>query len=217
MLRKGYLERQMEGLAEVIAKVLRLKESNDYGGALTEVRLACKKLSGMDIDTMIALPDETLLSLFTSGYGGQGVARCFVAAALLRAQADLHEHEGRADAARRGYEKALLLFLESLLREEDLRTDQYRAHIEGLKTKLSDSDLPATVQYRLFCYHELLGDFGHAEDALYALREADYPDAAAEAAAFYRRLLEKPDAELIAGGLPRDEVKEGLADVEANP
>ncbi len=215
MLRKGYLERQIEGLSEVLAKVLRLKGANDVAGALTEVRGACKRLSGMDIDTMVALPDETLLSLFTSGYGGQGVARCLVAATLLREQAGLHENQGQEHIARRGREKALLLFLESLLREDELRTDEYRTYIEGLRSQLSDSPLSDAVQYRLFAYFEIFGDYGHAEDALYALREADYPDASAEAIAFYRRLLEKTDAALIAGGLPRDEVEEALADLES--
>ena len=213
MLRKGYLERQMEGLSEVISKVLRLKTANDFSGALTEVRTACKRLSGMDIDTMVALPDETLLSLFTSGYGGQGVARCFVAATLLREQANLHDRQGETDSARRGREKALLLFLESVLRAEELHTEEYRSQIEALKSEIGDSALSPALHYRLFSFYELFGDFSHAEDALYALREADYPDADAEAAAFYRRLLEKTDAELIAGGLPRDEVEEGLADV----
>jgi pseudouridine kinase len=49
-----------------------------------------------------------------------------------------------------------------------------------------------------------------AEVGVQRLLEAD-PAYAGEGVQFYRRLLERPDAELEAGGLPRSEVADGLA------
>ena len=62
---------------------------------------------------------------------------------------------------------------------------------------------------RDFLVDLLIGEFGRAEDALYETQD-EYPDWPAEAEGFYRRLLKLPDDALIRGGLPREEVVQGL-------
>jgi hypothetical protein len=212
MLRKGYIERLVEGLVLVLTRVLDLKEKQDYAGALSLLRTAGKNLSGMDIDTLPALSDKTLLTLFAAN-NVLDVARSVVVARLLGEQADIYEAQGRTDAAAVSRRKALVLFTELLMQEEDLRTNEYRARVDALIAGMRERELPPALHHRLFRYHEAVGEYARAEDALFALRESNYPDASAEAVSFYRRLLTKSDEALTAGGLPREEVEETLAEV----
>ena len=137
MLRKGYIDRQIEDLATGLAKVLRLKSVGDTTGALAEIRLAGKKLVGLDMETLITLPEPTLLSLFTAGGGAFDAGKCLAAATLLGERAEIEAAEGRSDAARAGFQKALVLLVEAVRREESLRTEERRAQIEALRARLS--------------------------------------------------------------------------------
>jgi len=62
-----------------------------------------------------------------------------------------------------------------------------------------------------------MGKYSQAEDALFEMIEAE--DAGEgiveQGIAFYTRLQQKSDAELLAGNLPREEVAEGLAHLKA--
>ncbi len=93
--RKGYVEQQIEMLAEVLARILTGKESGHYEAALAEAADACKRLTGLNLATLTMLPDETLLNLFRMG-GGLDPARCVIAARLLDAQADVYSNARKA-------------------------------------------------------------------------------------------------------------------------
>jgi len=61
-------------------------------------------------------------------------------------------------------------------------------------------------------HHERTGEFAKAENALFALLDAD-PDNAAIVefgVAFYKRMQAQSDAALAEGALPRSEIEEGL-------
>lgn len=156
MLRKGYIERQTEMLVQGLAKFLRLKNDGDTEAARAELRVASKRLIGLDVDTTLtALPEPMLLSLFTASDGSFDAGRCFVSAILLAERAELHEAEGRADASRALFQKALSLLLEALLREERLRTEEQRARVEALLAQVEGQALPASLQQRLRRYDAL--------------------------------------------------------------
>lgn len=215
MVRKGVLEQQIEALAAVLANLLGLQRNGDLDKALLALHAACKELSGLGIDTVVSVSDETLLSLLATN-GDRDAGKCLVVAALLGEQARIQEKQGQAQAARAGNQRAFLLLTEALIHEDTLRNAENEAHLLDLTARLSAaSDLPLSLLHRLFHCYEALGRFGKAEDALFALRERGYSGAREEAASFYRRLLSLSDAALAAGGLPRDEVEEGLTEVAA--
>ena len=67
------------------------------------------------------------------------------------------------------------------------------------------------------------GQYDHAEDMLYAVMERVKENAEADLTteavkemirSFYQRLLKMDDRALLAGGLPRDEVEEGMREVD---
>lgn len=209
MLRKSYLERQIEGLALVLAKLLRLK-NEDSASALAEIHAGCKKLTGLDLDALRSLPDQTVIALLTTG-DGFDASNCIVTATLLDERAEIEDAQGRPDDARVSRRKALVLFVEALLHEERLRSEAYRVRTDALIAQLSGQPLSTSLLHRLFRYHEATENYAKAEDALFALRESGYSGSRDIAAAFYQRLRALPDDALAAGGLPRDEVEEEMA------
>jgi hypothetical protein len=212
MLRKGYLNRQIEALAMTLARLMGLKENGEPGQYAAALRSASRELSGLDLEMVASLTDESLLSLLTSD-GELDMARCVILAALLTRQGEIHEAEGRSGPALARYRKSLTLLTEALSQEEALRTHEFTTQAEDLITRLSDQPLPPALLHRLLRYHEGVGSFARAEDGLYTLREMAYPGIKDESTAFYQRLLSLTDDELDRGGLPRDEVEEALAEL----
>jgi hypothetical protein len=88
-------------------------------------------------------------------------------------------------------------------------------------------ELPAQVQRLLAGFFEINGFYSDAEDCWFeVIGEAEATEtesgetgmlaaAVADGIAFYHRLLDKTDDDLADGGLPRDEVHEGLAELQA--
>ena len=207
MIRRGYVEEMIEAFGAVLSRLLLLKEERDFSGALTLIQSSSKSLAGLDVDTLARMPDETLLTMLDP-------AQSAIAAALLDEQAQIYADRGDTGAAGRSNRKALLLFLEALGKEKGLRTSTLRERADRLIAQQTGPPSPAMLQ-RLARYHEAVGSYGRAEDSHFALRESGDADARKDAAAFYQRLQHLPDSTLIAGGLPRDEVDDGLAQIVA--
>ena len=153
--RKGYIEQQIEMLAEVLARILAGKDSGRYEAALTEAADACKKMTGLNLATLTMLPDETLLNLFRMG-GGLDPARCVIAARLLAAQADVYEAQSRTVAAQASLHNGLVLLLEAMRFEEGLRTAPYRAQVEDILVRLDGYVLPDDLRVRVAEYRKTM-------------------------------------------------------------
>jgi hypothetical protein len=149
--RKGYVEQQIEMLAEVLALIFTGLRSGHYEAALTEAADACKRLTGLNLTTLTMLPDETLLNLFRMG-GGLDPAKCIIAARLLDAQAEIYLAQSRTVAAQACLHKALVLLLAALEAEEALRTDEYRGLVESILARLQDYALPNDLLVKVANY-----------------------------------------------------------------
>jgi hypothetical protein len=116
--------------------------------------------------------------------------------------------------------RALNLYLEVYLHGARTFLPEYADEIEPLAAALAVYKLPVPAMDRLWRYYEKKGDFAAAEDLLHELLEETESDPVRvkRGVDFYRRLLQRSDAELAAGNLPRDEVEEGIKRLEsANP
>jgi hypothetical protein len=135
-----------------------------------------------------------------------------VLAELLKEEGDIFKARGLGEESFARYYKALYLYLEAFAGEEELRLPDYSDKIGELVAELEDYVLPRPTMARLVRYYEREGDFAAAEDTVDVLLEEDDSDEArAIARDLYERLLSRSDAELDAGNLTRDEVREGLA------
>lgn len=213
MLRKGFVQRQIELLGMILARVLFKKEVQDYEGALDEIDAASRKLIGLDTHLLVSLTDQSLLALLIDGDPPDPL-KALLAGALLDEMGQIYALQGRGDVAEACFRKALLLLLEAVRQQQDLLSAAFRVRIDTLLQKVDVAMLPAVTLRDVFHYQEAAGRFSKAEDALFHLRETDPDDWTADATVFYNRLLALSDGALEAGGLPREEVRAGLLEVE---
>ncbi|HEY4389095.1 MAG TPA: DUF6483 family protein, partial [Ktedonobacteraceae bacterium] len=84
---------------------------------------------------------------------------------------------------------------------------------------LADYELPASTQTLLFRYYEYSGQYARAEDTLFGLLETApvSQDLYAQGLAFYQRLQQKSSQDLVAGNFSREEVEEGLSELQQFP
>lgn len=206
MVRKGYIEQQIEGLAQAMARMLRL--GGDGPEAIRrELGASCRELTGLELETLLSMSDETLLGLFAGGDRTRRAANAHVASRLLVERARLDR-----TVARPALRKALLLAAEGVVLEAALRAPEHRALFEQLRAALPDTDRTPMLRRQLARADEALGAFAKAEDAWYGMEDDRVDGAREERLAFYTRLLDLPDDEIEAGGLTREEIHSAQAD-----
>ena len=132
-------------------------------------------------------------------------------------QATPRTGQGRDEESRQCYLKGLHLLLDTLDGTAIGERPDFVPTIEAFSISLNDLPLPTKTHAMLMRHYERAGEFGKAEDALFAIAEVEPPSAELLdfGAAFYQRLLSRSDAALIAGNLSRAEAEAGLADFRA--
>jgi hypothetical protein len=135
MVRRGYIQRLIDELIEVAAKVLRMRTSGDDPAALQEIKGAAKRLVGFDTEVLTRFSDASLIALLSSG-GALDAGKALAAGALLDVQAQIQLSRGEKDAARASWHKALLLLTAAVRQEESLNTEEWRKRISEVHAAL---------------------------------------------------------------------------------
>jgi hypothetical protein len=214
MLRRDWLMRQIEMAAKLLAAIVAKARSGQPLEALGMFDQAYQPLLGVGARLVPVLSDDQLLLMLKPG-GVPDDNRWPVLVRLLVTEADLYLELGQAEEALPRYRKALLLLAE-LGGTRPSPDPGVAVHLAG---RLRGFRLTPAERIDVAAVYEANGRFADAEDTLFhGLDGGTAADELAEAAiAFYRRLLDKDDAELEAGDLPRDEAEAGLAEVLARP
>lgn len=213
---QDYIKRMIEQFGEFLLALKQLLTEDRRTEAREQLDLAYRELLGMEPQFVREAPDDYLI--LTTGLAQVGdMNKSVVLGDLLIADGDWHALAGDYDVAQTCYLKAANVLLEALLRQPFGVAKDDIARVDALVEKLEHFDVPFTTRERLFRYHERIHRFADAEDDLYHLLETAPDDASLIEAgiAFYERLLRFKDHELLLGGLPRDEVEAGLAELEA--
>ena len=128
MVRRGYIQRLIDELIEVAAKVMRIRTSGDDPAALQELKGAAKRLVGFDTGALTRFSDASLIALLSSG-GSLDAGKALAAGALLDLQAQIQSSRGEKDAAHASWHKSLLLLTAAVREEESLNTEEWRTRI----------------------------------------------------------------------------------------
>ncbi len=208
--KNDYIMRLIEQLGLAWAEIVSFKRRGKYDEAEALVSRTAQKLLGLDMTLLRSLTDEGIAGLLRRPDPSE-VGQLFAAAELLREQGDIDERREGADFAYDCYHKALYLYLECYLNAPEAWTDDLTAKVAFLLDRLRPYALSTAIERGLFIYHDAQGDYAEAESIIHRLTEAGEPGAWEDGLTFYDRLRAKSDAELTAGGLPRDEVEDGLA------
>ncbi|MBX5449871.1 DUF6483 family protein [Thermogemmatispora sp.] len=215
MINRDYILRLIEQLSRAVARVLFLRQNNQYEEALILTDELLRQSLGLSSDFLMAVPEEMLLAL-VKRIDLLDVEKCLWVALLLKLEGDTYQDLQRYQDSFPRYQRSLRLFLEAVLLEEQPRQSDFFAEIEELLVLLSRYELPAALQTRIMLYYEKTGRYAKAEDTLFSALEA--PDASdevfEEGLAFYARLRRKSRAELQAGNFSPEEIEEGLVDLQ---
>jgi tetratricopeptide (TPR) repeat protein len=211
MYQRDYLMRQIEQAARALAAIMKKAMGGEPDQALVMFDQVYQPLLGVSQRVVSTLTDEQLISLLTSG-SMPDLRRVALVLEAVKSEADVHAQTGNEQAAASRYRRALSLAGYLAGRTEDLPDAGLASEVVE---RTGGMALTATQRLDLARVLESLGRYADAEDALFEAID-DLPDDTGPVdagIAFYQRLLALPDADLETGGLPRDEVKSGLAEL----
>jgi hypothetical protein len=217
MIRRDYILRMIEEFMQVLSRIAFLKQGQLWREANNLMDAEFKRLVGSGAEAISQMSETELLAKLIQGEATQLVHhKTLLVTTLLKEAGDLSLAQARPAESRMCYLKGLNLLLETLAREEPLGVPDFVPKVEGFVNALQDAPLPLNTQARLMQHYERLGEFGKAEDGLFAMLEAepDDPRLLEFGIAFYHRLKSRSDASLCAGNLPREELNAGLAELE---
>jgi hypothetical protein len=89
VVRRDYILRLIEELAQALARILNLRQTNQYAAALTECNDACKQLTGLPLKDLEQWPAGQIMNFMQLG-GRADKQKCAALAQLLRAAGDIY-------------------------------------------------------------------------------------------------------------------------------
>jgi hypothetical protein len=217
MLRRDYILRMIEEFVQALRRIQRLKNSRGWQETDAAIDQEFRRFLGEGAEKVAQLSETELLAKLIEGEPTQSVRdKTLLLIALLQEAGDSAAMQDRGYASQTYYLKALHLLLGILAAGDIFEWPEFVPKVENLLAGLEGSVLPSRTQAMLMHHYERSGQFGKAEDALFAILDAEpaHPKVLEFALAFYERLQGQSDAALLAGNLPRPEVESGLAEVK---
>jgi hypothetical protein len=216
MIRRDYILRMIEEFVRALARINSLKKGQRWQEASVALDEEFKRLIADGAQVVVRLSETELLARLMQEGPTQVVRdKTLMLTTLLAEAGDVAAAQDRPDESRECYLKALHLLLDTMTRGDVLDFPEFVPRVEKLVTTLA-APLPTRTHALLMQHYERTGEFAKAEDALFALLDAEPGnDAIVEfGIAFYRRLLTHSDTALQEANLPRTEVAEGLKELE---
>lgn len=212
MLRRDYLVRMIEEMTEVLGKVFMLRQNKKLTEALWSLDELYKRQFRLHARLLDTLPAKDIVELFHSG-GELEADKLQSLARLLKEEGDIRLAMQEEEEAAARWMKALHLYLAAGLHGADRSLWNWPDAVSELQALLKSYRLPPETELLLMKLEESEGRYDQAENALYRLLTEE-SISKEEADAFYQRLLILPSEQLEEGGLPLEEVREGLLELE---
>lgn len=213
MIQSDYLLRMIEEFAQALARIRSLKKDRRLKEADSLTEEEFKRITGLNSEAVLGLSETELLAKLIQSDSFHSVReKMLFLTTLLKETGDLGVSQDRLEAGRACYLKGLHLLLNSLARGEVYELPEFVPKVEEFVAALADSELPVTTSALLMEHYERSGQFAKAEDALFAILEAQPENSSAVefGISFYERLRRQSDSRLEEGNLPRAEVEAGL-------
>lgn len=195
-----------------MSHLLDRRKKGDDEGALNEIQESYGRMTGLHASLVYGLSEDDVVSMLTV-QGAVHPERLVALAMLLGEEGSIYSDRNEIEHALPRMQKALRLYLEAWDRSDALRTET----IPGLDTAITwmaGYPIGSETRFLLMNYLEEKGRFDEVENYVLDWVESGSDESIAFAISFYRRLLELSDAELIVGGLTRNEIEAALDDLE---
>lgn len=208
MIERDYLMRMIDVLAKALAKVLFHKRAFEFPLAKREITGAYKSLLGVSPEFIRSFSDLQLIDVLGKDVETAGV-KCYILGALLKEESGIDLASAEDDKSLSGYTKSLSLLLTAFLDTSAPIESNHLALIDECVRELEIVEIPPHILEKLFAFYEQSGRYDKAENTLFDLVKYD-DHYRIMGFAFYERLLKKPSHDLVEGGLPRNEVLDGI-------
>jgi hypothetical protein len=208
----------IEEFIRMLARINSLKKGQLWREADDLVDGEFQKLIGGTAPAALQMSETELLAKLIQGEPTQVVHhKTLLLTTLLKETGDVAVAQNRLADGQNYYLKGLNLLLEVLARDEGMDLPNFVPTVEAFLTVLPEQQLPLNSQARLMQHYERIGEFGKAEDVLFAMLgiEPNEPMLLDFGITFYQRLKAKSDASLSTGNLPRPELETSLAELES--
>jgi hypothetical protein len=210
MIRRDYIMRLVQEMAQILTRVRSLKQRQEYESAIGEIEGALRQVADGRANEFFL---EEWISVCRKQ--DQAASALMVAVAeLINEQSDILAVQNNA-AERQSRALALGLYLEAILAEDSFVSLDMVGKVAQMIDATVVSTLPGPVLRRLVHYFVACGQFAKAEDTLFAWLETGDPEVRAVGVTFYQHLMALPSDELERGGLPRSEVEQGRTEFDA--
>ncbi|MCP5094764.1 MAG: hypothetical protein GY943_04350 [Chloroflexi bacterium] len=212
------LEEFGQRMGRLLAQVLNLADADNFGEAHDLIDQSSRQLIGLSTNGVVNMPDDVLLDTLQSDSSTYWAERAAYLSFLLVEDGRLYVKEGDEDGGYGRFCTALHLQLAVITEKE--QTVVSHEEIAETIAELDDYHLPGRTSAALMRYYENQGIYSKAEDILFdwfnaeaAIDDLNSANPIDIGIAFYQRLLQKPDPDLIAGNLPRSEVEASLEEL----
>tara|TARA_Y100001934_G_scaffold274746_1_gene367750 strand:+ start:906 stop:1598 length:693 start_codon:yes stop_codon:yes gene_type:complete len=216
MIRQDYIVRMIEKFAALIAQIVQRSSEGDLEDVRKLINQGTEEWVGLTIEEMREMSDSKLISRLLKGVStAEGRNRCFMTVALLHQTARLHDRTNEQGEAVQCRLRALALLMTIRNFTEEEVVPDFVPKLALLLEELKGFELPAPVLAALMHHHELNGEFAKAEDRLFELLDRmEWEGRTIEFGhSFFHRLLGKSDEELVAGGLPKEEIESAIEEL----
>lgn len=200
-----------------MAQLIGLTKNAQWDEASTLAGGQFKAIAGASADELLKMSDTELLAQLVQSEPTHLLEnKIFVLATLFKAEGDILVGQGKLEESGPYYLKGLHLLLDTFARNDMALRPDFVPTVDAFLIALHDTPLPLNTSLMLMCYYEQMGELAKAEDMLFAVIEEEPGNVELLnfGIVFYQRLLGHSDRTLVAGNLPREEVKASLAELE---
>ena len=214
MSSEDYIIRMIRQATAVLARVIGLKNAGQYQEALQNIDQALEGLLSRNADLVLLLDDNSLYSLLMKD-DKLDVEKLELIADFFREEGDILHLQGHKNASLLSYIRSLNYYLTVGNHLETSSPAELSQKVESVLQSIGTDNLEANTLWDLYGHFEKGSDFLRAEGMLMGLAALaeSRADALAELRNFYLRLLALNPAELIAGGLNREQIQQKLNDL----
>ena len=199
----------------VLARIIGLKSEGQYQEALKEIDQTLELFFGMDAELMKSLDDESLYAILMKNEALDEEKPGYIAY-LFKEAGDIYKLQNQKFESITCYIHSLHFSLKMSNLSETSLPSEISQMIDELIQKLDTNNLEENTLWDLFCHYENEKEFAKADQILSRLtaRIDARANAVNEMKSFYKRLLEKSDKELAAGGMSQAGIQKKLQELE---
>jgi hypothetical protein len=217
VIRRDYILRMIEEFFEMLSRLDAQKRGQLWQEASGTLDEEFQRLVGTGAEGVARLSETELLALLVeSGPTQVAQTKVLMLARLHKEAGDVAAANSQVDQSRACYLKGLHLLLDTLGRGEVSDCPEFVPQVEAFVLALAEAPLPLQTQAMLMEHYERAGEYGKAEDALFAMLETEPGNLEIRnfGIAFYQRLAHQSDTVLAEGNLPRAELESGLRQLQ---